>query len=171
LNCRTGEATTRALAVSHDITSTWAEFDPASRQATFYIQIGGVEQIDREFAGGIEFAYPGQPVVDDPYWYFSTIGYNSVNFSWMPPDRFDIYRTAVGPDGWQGAHDSRVSGALEGNTVRLEVPFDEILPDPPVPLPEALFWFATTTDFNVCDAAGEDLSLFIQPQLIQSTDE
>lgn len=114
------------------------------------ITIGNVDTIPGALFGGVEFRDPALPPSNPiPGWFFEGIGNTNFSFQYSSGTfvpELHVFDPAQG--GWYARPDSMFKGMVDGNTITLNIPGDEV--------PVNAFFYVSVTDFSGCDYVGLD---------------
>lgn len=163
LDCETGEYASGETPSILDITAARGQYDEESEVYIFEIIFGQVPELDEEFAGMIAIRNPFRHQVKEAPSFLDTLG----NMRWMyhhgPGEDLEITHSKVASqdEGWQEISDSAAAGSVEGDTVKLEVPLEEVAPENKEDMNNFSF-LVSTQDTTVCDVVGDDLALLME---------
>lgn len=133
-----------------DLTNASVTLNDIEEKLIFALEFNRVSALNLQFAGGVELYDPavGLPPVD-PDWLFNSTGNWSFNFAFTPPDQIDLFASQFVDGTWSPIENPAHNVTIEGNLLTLEIDFDQ--------LGETFAdwtWFATVTNFSVCDQIG-----------------
>lgn len=133
-----------------DLTHAGVTLDQDAGVYTFTLDFGRVAELNQPFAGGVELYDPTAELPPiDPNWLFNYTGNWSFNFGFTPPSQLDLFASRFIDGRWTPFDNPGHSVSIEGNMLKLDIPFD--LLGKPV---ADWTWFATVTNFSICDQVG-----------------
>lgn len=163
LDCKTGEYASAETPPILDITAARGQYDEESEVYIFEIIFGQVPELDEEFAGMIAIRNPFRHQVEEAPSFLDTLGNMRWMFHHMPGEDLEVThsRVASQEEGWQEESDTAAAGSVKGNTVKLEVPLEEVAPENKEDMNNFSF-LVSTKDTTVCDVVGDDLALLME---------
>lgn len=148
-----------ALPDGMDLTNASVTVDDGEQQYVFKLEFGRVETLELQFAGGVEFYDPAGEIPGvDPNWLFNYTGNWSFNFAYTPPDKVDLFASQYSGGDWTSFPEPDHTVTINGNVIEVFLRSDQ-LPDTTADWT----WFATVTNFSVCDEIG--LGVDLLPEL------
>ena len=151
-----------------DLTAAYVGITDGAGQAyLFTLEFGRVTALTEPIAGGIELYDPTGDLVVDPNWLFNNTGNWSFNFAYSPPDTFNTFASRVIDGSWEPIADAAMIVHADGNKIVMEIGSDQFSESVET-------WFATVTNFNICDEVGlgpEKLPILpLPPGFVQATE-
>ncbi len=151
-NCETGR--------SSGALEPWTELIAVEATTnTVSFQLGQLGQFP--IAGGMQGHHSGYPLIEvSPWgWFFDTAGHWNVGWACTAPNECEGSVGLVDEGEWTTVPDPQPAVWVEGNWVRMELPWEQIvqalLPYYPFDDPTTITIMFTVTDLNQCDALGE----------------
>lgn len=148
IDCVTGDPLPGDTPADVDITMVLV--NSADGMLQVVIEIGGVDAFPGSLFGGVEFRDPTLPPSNpDASWWFE--GKGNTNFSFQVNSGTfvpSVYVFDPAQGGWYGPPGSMYKGMVDGNTITLNIPGNEVPPNS--------FFYVSVTNFSGCDFVGLD---------------
>jgi hypothetical protein len=162
-DCASGKPSTTPVQLAADLNKVSIQYDPEADRYLIQLWRGawsGESGNWEKVVGGVEFYHKDYSHILDPNWFYNSQGDNSINFQVQPDGSIDISRWHIVDPfvGWEEVQDTKATGSLDENIIKIDIPRSEIFPEGGAASPEDIYWFPTiTSDFLVCDDWGLDI--------------